>query len=195
MTFRQRILKLLYPLFTLYTRKKQNIKVLENKTGILPPVSFYTLQILLSDGKQFFLENLRGKIVLLVNTASDCGYTAQYEELQQLYQRSGHRLEIIAFPSNDFREQEKENDEEIARFCRINYNIKFLLAKKSVVIKSDEQNAVFKWLTTKELNGWNSRPPRWNFSKYLVNEEGVLINYFDPSVSPLSDDVQKALNL
>ncbi len=124
--------------------------------------------------------------MLLINTASDCGYTGQYKELEKLYQQYKQRLMIIGFPANDFKEQEKGSDEEIAEFCRINYSVTFPLMKKSTVVKSPEQNPVFQWLTDKNKNGWNNQPPTWNFSKYLVNEEGILTSYFDPSISPVS---------
>jgi len=102
-------------------------------------------------------------------------------------------LEIIAFPANDFKEQEKGPDEAIAAFCSINYGVSFPLVKKSIVIKGVAQHPVFRWLTDKGLNGWNDKPPSWNFAKYLVNEEGVLTHYFEPAVSPLSDAVRKAV--
>ena len=130
---------------------------------------------------------------MLVNTASNCGYTNQYEDLQKLYQQFNDQLEIIAFPANDFKEQEKGSDNDIAQFCQVNFGVTFPLAKKSVVIKSGDQNNIFKWLTDKSKNGWNEQPPVWNFSKYLVNEQGSLTHYFDPSVSPLSEDVLKAV--
>jgi glutathione peroxidase len=194
MTVRQRILKLVYPLFTLYKQKKGHAKTLRNTHDILPHLPFHSLDVTLTNGSQLLLEKLRGKKVLIVNTASDCGYTRQYEELQKLYERLKEGLEIIAFPTNEFREQEKGSDEEISRFCSVNYNIKFPLAKKSHVLKVPEQNSVFRWLTHKEENGWNNKLPAWNFSKYLIDEKGVLTHYFDPAISPLSRDVLDALN-
>ena len=99
----------------------------------------------------------------------------------------------MVFPANDFKEQEKGSDETIAKFCKENYGVTFLLMKKSSVINGPQQNEVFNWLTSKNKNGWNSKQPGWNFSKYLVNEEGVLVNYFATSVSPLSEEVKKAV--
>jgi glutathione peroxidase len=127
--------------------------------------------------------------VLLVNTASNCGFTNQYDDLQKLHEQFPNELVILGFPANDFKEQEKGNDEEIAQFCKINFGVTFQLMKKSSVVKAPDQNEVFRWLTDSTKNGWNSKQPSWNFSKYLINEEGVLINYFDPSVSPLSEEV------
>jgi glutathione peroxidase len=119
-----------------------------------------------------------------VNTASDCGFTQQYAELQQLYEARKPALEIIAFPSNDFKQQEKKNDTEIAQFCRTNFGITFPLAAKSSVTRSPMQHPVFEWLSNAKKNGWNDQAPSWNFSKYLVNETGMLTHCFDPSVSP-----------
>ncbi len=130
---------------------------------------------------------------MFVNTASDCGYTGQYEELKKLDEQAGNKVKIIAFPANDFKEQEKGTDEEIQQFCFINFGVDFPLAKKSVVIKSPQQNKVYQWLTNKNKNGWNEQQPRWNFSKYLVNENGALTHYFDATISPLSVEIMKSI--
>jgi glutathione peroxidase len=131
--------------------------------------------------------------LLLVNTASECGYTPQYKELQALQENYKNKLVVIGFPSNDFKEQEKLNDDEISRFCEINFGVTFPLGSKSTVKKTGDQNGVFKWLSSPEQNGWNSQEPKWNFSKYLVNENGMLTHYFDPSVSPLDEAVVNAI--
>jgi glutathione peroxidase len=192
MTIRQQILKKVYPLLLWAQRNNAKAKTTMNKR-VIPPVSFYSLSTVLNNGRQFSFENLRGKKVLLVNTASDCGYTPQYAGLQKLYQQANEALEIIAFPANDFKEQEKGSDEEIAAFCSVNYGVSFPLAKKTVVVKTEAQHPVFQWLTTKERNGWNDKAPSWNFAKYLVNEEGVLTHCFEPAVSPLSNEIVAAV--
>jgi glutathione peroxidase len=191
MTLRQTILKYLYPLFTWF-KKNSDTKLLQND-GAGPLVPFYSLSTQLNNGKTLSFEMLKGKKVMIVNTASDCGYTNQYAELQKLYDHEKENLEIIAFPANDFKEQEKGTDEEIAKFCAINYSIRFALAKKAVVVKNNQQDPVFQWLTQKEKNGWNDQQPSWNFSKYLINEEGILTHYFDPAISPLSAEVVTAI--
>jgi glutathione peroxidase len=196
MTGRQRILKLGYPLWIAFTRLLgMNTKIAANTKNVRPVQSLYDLSVPLNNGNSLPLQTYKGKKLLLVNTASDCGYTNQYEDLQKLYQQFNHQLEIIAFPANDFKEQEKGNDSDIAQFCKVNFGVTFPLAKKSVVIKSGDQNNIFKWLTDKTKNGWNEQPPSWNFSKYLINEQGTLTHYFDPSVSPLSEEVVKAVTL
>ena len=151
-----------------------------------PANPFYSLNTVLNNGDMLNFETLKGKKVLLVNTASDCGYTNQYEDLQKLSEQYKDKLLVIGFPANDFKEQEKGNDSEIAEFCKINFGVSFPLASKSTVIKGTAQNHVFKWLSDASKNGWSNTAPSWNFSKYLVNEQGVLINYFEPAVSPLS---------
>ena len=134
-----------------------------------------------------------GKKVLIVNTASNCGYTGQYAELQKLHEKLGDKLAIIAFPANDFAEQEKSSDNEISQFCQINYGVTFPIAKKGVVVKSKEQQPIFKWLTDSRANGWNSHQPDWNFGKYVIDEKGNLSNYFGPSISPLDSEFLKAV--
>ena len=195
MTFRQRILKRMYPLLKTLSRLAAGKKaVLRNRKAVPPNTSFYDLKAPLITGNDFSFEELKGKKVLLVNTASDCGYTAQYSELQALWEKNGGRLVVVGFPANDFREQEKNSNEAIARFCSQNYRITFPLARKSEVVKSESQNDVFRWLTHKEQNGWNDQPPVWNFTKFLVNEKGMLTHYFHPSVSPLGKEIGEALD-
>lgn len=196
MTNRQKILKAVYPAlmwFNKLTGKKST--VMENSESTVQLRSIHDLSVHLNNGDELKLETLKGKKILLVNTASNCGYTSQYEDLQHLYETQKDKLMIIAFPANDFKEQEKGTDEEIAEFCKVNFGITFPLAAKSSVIKGKGQNEIFKWLTDENLNGWNDQQPTWNFCKYLINEEGKLIKYFDTAVSPLSDEVKNAIEL
>jgi glutathione peroxidase len=169
-------------------------KILYNKKKIEPLESFFELSIELNNGKVISLKKYKGKKILLVNTASDCGYTAQYSELQKLSVRFKEALVVIGFPANDFKEQEKGTDNEVATFCKKNFGISFPLAKKTKVLKSPDQNEVFYWLSHKKSNGWNDKVPSWNFSKYLVNEQGILTHYFDASVSPLGPVVIEAIS-
>ncbi|HEY6503495.1 MAG TPA: glutathione peroxidase [Chitinophagaceae bacterium] len=192
MTYRQKVLKAVYPVLMWWTKLTgKNSKELSGAHQ--PPVSFYTLKAVANDGTEMDFAGLKGKKVLLVNTASDCGYTDQYSDLQKLSEEYKDKLVVIGFPANDFKEQEKGNDEEIAKFCKLNYGVTFFLMKKSTVVKSPGQNSVFQWLTDSAKNGWNNKPPSWNFTKYLVNEEGVLTNYFGSSISPVSKDVTDAI--
>lgn len=187
MTLKQYLLKLIYPFITL-TGGLFKSGVQNNLIAAQPKASFYSLQAKLNNGIFFSFDSLKGYKVIVVNTASNCGFTAQYAELEELYQQHKDKLRVIAFPANDFKEQEKGNDEDIAAFCKLNYGVSFLLMQKTKVVGS-EQNEVFKWLTTKDINGWCNQQPEWNFSKYLIDENGVLQNYFAPQVSPLSKKV------
>jgi glutathione peroxidase len=102
---------------------------------------------------------------------------------------------VVGFPANDFKEQEKGSDQEIAEFCKVNFGVKFPLAAKSSVVKGATQNNLFRWLSDSSMNGWNDRAPVWNFSKYLVDEDGRLIGYFEPSVDPGGQEISEALGL
>ncbi|MCX7987639.1 MAG: glutathione peroxidase [Bacteroidales bacterium] len=191
--FKQKALRLLYPLIKKMGKKGKNGTVLINKELKEPISSFYALKAKLNSGKELDFSLLKGKKVIIVNTASNCGYTAQYAELQTLYDRFDESVEIIGFPANDFAGQEKSNDNEIAEFCKLNYGVTFPIAKKGVVIKNFEQQEIFRWLTDKRLNGWNDHAPDWNFSKYIINEQGILTHYFGPSISPLDEEFLIAL--
>ena len=194
MTIRQKILKAVYPALMWYTKiRGKHATELSNKQK-QPPVSFYALKGTLNNGDTLDFASLKGKKVMLVNTASDCGYTEQYEALQNLYEKNKNKIVVIGFPANDFKQQEKGTDEEIARFCKQNFGVTFPLMKKSVVIKGEAQNEVFQWLTDSAKNGWNNKPPSWNFCKYMVSEEGALTQYFGSSISPGSKDIRDAID-
>jgi len=193
MTYRQKILKAVYPALMWWTKiTGKNTKTASNEKAA-PLVPFYNLKSTLGNGQEYDFSQLKGKKVLIVNTASDCGYTNQYDDLQKLHEQYKDKLVILGFPANDFAEQEKGTDEAIAQFCKLNFGVTFPLMKKSVVIKNEQQSPIFQWLTDSTRNGWNQKAPSWNFSKYLVNEDGILTNYFDPAVSPLSDEVKKSI--
>ena len=192
MTFKQNFLKTLYPLFAFLNRifKKNNGIFSSDKLAVQ---SFYTLHATLSDGQEYDFSQLKDKKVLIVNTASDCGFTPQYDELEKLFNLKKESLQILAFPANDFLEQESKNDHSIAAFCKQNYGITFPLMKKSKVVLHSSQNTVYDWLTDKEKNGWNSKEPSWNFCKYLVNENGNLTHFFEASESPLGKNILAAI--
>ncbi len=192
MTAKQHFLKIVYPLFALFNR------IFKINKGIFASdkpaaESFYELEAILSHGDKFDFSKLKNKKVLIVNTASDCGYTAQYKELEKLYNLKREKLEILAFPANDFQKQESRDDKSIAEFCNHNYGISFPLMKKSKVVIHSTQNKVYDWLTDKEKNGWNSNEPSWNFCKYLVNEDGNLTHFFKSSESPMGKNILAAI--
>jgi glutathione peroxidase len=194
MTPRQKLLKFFYPLIIKANKKSNmNTKVLKNINNTKPNTSVYDIPFELNNGKTETLSAYKNKKILIVNTASNCGYTNQYESLEKLFEQHSNAIEVIAFPSNNFKEQEKGSDEEIAQFCKVNYGVTFPLAKKSVVIKAGDQNKIFEWLTNKNENGWLTQQPTWNFCKYLINEDGVLTHFFEAGVEPLSNEMLAAI--
>jgi glutathione peroxidase len=189
------MLKSFYPVLTSVTRFfGVNSKVVLPKTTAEPLTSVYTIPFEMINGDTADLSVYRGKKIVIVNTASDCGYTGQYEELQKLYEQRKDDIVIIGFPANDFKEQEKGSNEEIASFCKKNYGVEFPMAMKTSVVKSSTQHDLFKWLSEASKNGWNEQAPSWNFSKYIIDEQGKLIGYFDPGVSPLGKEFTNIIN-
>ncbi|MEY4279622.1 MAG: hypothetical protein RL377_1626 [Bacteroidota bacterium] len=193
MSYRQSVLKTMYPAIMWASKSSGKKQIQVNKENVAPAVSFYTLTAKDINGNAFNFANLKGKKILIVNTASNCGFTAQYEALEQLSHQFGNKLVIIGFPSNDFKEQEAADNGNIANFCKKNYGVTFPLMEKSVVIKGSHQNEVHKWLSDMTINGWCHQEPAWNFCKYLVNENGVLTHYFPMTVDPLSKEVIAAI--
>lgn len=162
--------------------------------NVTAPVSFYNLSFAAGNGVNIHMEQFRGKKLLLCNTASNCGYTAQYAELESLYQQYKDRLVVIGFPANDFNGQEPLSDEGIAQFCQLNFGVSFTLAQKSRVIAGEGQHPIFRWLGTAGMNGWCAQQPTWNFCKYLVSEKGELEAFFSQVVSPLDKEIISAIN-
>ena len=196
MSTRQNMLKSVYPALTSITRFfGVNSRVVLPEEKNAPVVSLYDIPFETIAGEQSSLAAYKGKKIVIVNTASDCGYTGQYEELQSLYAQAKGEIMVVGFPANDFKEQEKGSNEQIASFCKKNYGVEFPIAAKASVVKGSNQHPVFAWLSDPAKNGWNKEAPAWNFSKYIIDEEGKLIGYFDPGVSPLGKDFLKALNI
>jgi glutathione peroxidase len=193
MSYRQSILKTMYPIIMKATGTAGSKQVQENKASVKGTVEFYTLTTKDIAGNTFSFEQFKGKKVLIVNTASDCGYTGQYENLEKLSKQFKDNLVVVGFPANDFKNQETKDDQAIAAFCQKNYGVSFPLMAKSVVVKSSTQNSVYGWLTSATLNGWCNQAPAWNFCKYLVNEQGVLTHYFPMSIDPLDPIVLEAI--
>jgi glutathione peroxidase len=194
MTTKQKILKAVYPMWMWFAGKQgMNNKNLSSDK-MTPAVSFYSLKDTAINGTAFDFEKLKGKKVMLVNTASDCGYTGQYDDLQKLSEQYKDKLMVIGFPANDFKEQEKGTDEEIATFCKKNFGVSFQLMQKSSVIKGASQSKIFEWLTDSTKNGWNNQQPSWNFCKFIVDEQGRLTNFFGSTIEPLGKEITAALN-
>ena len=140
------------------------------------------------NGNTVTFEQFKGKYILIVNTASKCGFTPQYGQLQKLYERYKNKLVICAFPANDFLWQEPLTNDGIKKFCYNNYGVTFSIFEK-ISVKGNNKHPIYKWLSNKELNGQIDKEPSWNFCKYLVDSEGKLMNYFDSNVEPLSSQI------
>lgn len=141
------------------------------------------------EGKEFDLASLKGKKVLLVNVASKCGFTPQYEDLQTLYDRFGAQgFVVIGFPANNFNNQEPGTNSAIMEFCTANYGVTFPMMDK-VSVKGDNQAPLYQWLTNKSENGVIDQEVTWNFQKYLIDEEGHLVDVLMPKESPMSDKI------
>ena len=193
MDARQKISKFLYPaIMSISKLVKKNADVISNTGNKEPKVPFYSLKFNTSDGKELSFEQFKGKKVVVVNVASFCGYTNQYDGLEMLYKEHGDKIAVLGFPANDFGAQEPGKDEEIASFCRLDYGVTFPILKKSSVLKPD-QNAVYTWLTDPKLNGWNSQAPGWNFCKYVIDEKGRLTNFFGSAIAPDSKEMLDAV--
>jgi len=150
--------------------------------------SFYDFKVKDIDGKDFDLSSLKGKKVLVVNTASKCGFTPQYKQLQALFETyGGDKFTIIGFPANNFMSQEPGTNKEIAEFCEKNYGVTFKMMSK-ISVKGDDMAPIYQWLTSKSKNGVMDSEVKWNFQKYLIDENGKLVNVFYSKTLP--DDEQ-----
>lgn len=154
-----------------------------------PAMSFLDLSATDINGKPFPMAKLKGHKVMVVNTASECGFTPQYKQLEELYEQYKDKgLVIVGFPSNDFGGQEPGDEQAIAAFCQKNYGVTFPMMSK-VSTKGPDQSPVYAWLTKKELNGRLDSEVQWNFQKYLINEDGTLFTVLASATEPLSDPI------
>jgi glutathione peroxidase len=150
---------------------------------------FYSFKVKTIDGKNFDFSSLKGKKVLVVNTASKCGFTPQYKELEDLYKMyGGPRFTIIGFPANNFKSQEPGTNEEIKAFCETNYGVTFQMMQK-ISVKGDDINPLYKWLTSKSENGKMDAEVKWNFQKFLIDEKGNLVDVVPSKDSPMDDKI------
>lgn len=156
------------------------------------PGSIYDFKVEALDGSTIDFAKFKGKKILIVNTASECGYTPQYEGLEALYKKHGGKLVIVGFPSNDFGKQEPGTNAEIASFCQKNYGVTFPMAAK-IKVKGNEKAAIYQWLTDEQYNKHESTEVKWNFQKYLINEKGELVAMYPSKVKPDSDELAEAI--
>ncbi len=175
-------------LFFMSTNSQAQIESL-NQNKKMEEKTIYQYKVLDIKGKEFDFETLRGKKILIVNTASKCGYTPQYADLQSLYEKyKDKNFVIIGFPSNDFGEQEPGNNKEIATFCQSNYGVTFPIMDK-ISVTGEKMNPLYQFLTDKTKNGVQSSEVEWNFQKYLINEKGYLEKVLMSKVKPLDNEI------
>ena len=149
---------------------------------------FYDLKVKTLEGKDFDFSSLKGKKVMIVNTASKCGYTPQYKDLEEVYEKYQDNLVIIGFPANNFLSQEPGSASEIRKFCTENYGVTFPLMAK-ISVKGDDMHPLYRWLTSKDKNGVMDSEVKWNFQKYLIDENGKLVDVVYSREKPNSDKV------
>ncbi len=156
---------------------------------VMAQQSFYDFKVKDIDGNDFDFYNLKGKKVLVVNTASKCGNTPQYAQLQELYEKYGDKnFVIIGFPANNFGQQEPGTETEIEEFCTKNYGVTFPMMSK-ISVKGDDMDPLYKWLTMKSKNGVLDSEVTWNFQKYLIDEKGNLVKMIPPKVKPNDEQI------
>ena len=155
--------------------------------------SVYDIDLNNIDGVNIDLSNFKGKYILLVNVASNCGFTKQYADLEKLYQQYDQELVVIGLPCNQFGGQEPGNSIEIKQFCQKNYGVSFTITEK-INVKGENIHQLYSWLTDKEKNGNINSNVKWNFQKYLVGRSGELVNYFYSTTNPLSNTITSLLN-
>jgi glutathione peroxidase len=155
----------------------------ENTSAAEGKMNLHDFKLKGLDGKMVDLSVYKGKKVVILNVASKCGYTPQYADWEKFYEANSSKVVVLGFPANNFMSQEPGSNAEIATFCQKNYGVTFPMFDK-VSVKGSDQAPIYKWLSTKELNGWNAKEPSWNFCKYVVNEKGVLTHFFASGVKP-----------
>jgi glutathione peroxidase len=151
--------------------------------------TIYDYKVKTLEGKEYDLSALKGKKVMIVNTASECGYTPQYADLEQLYKEYGSKdFVILGFPANDFGAQEPGTNKQIREFCSKNYGVTFPMMEK-ITVKGEGIHPLYQYLTRKELNGVMDSEVKWNFQKYLIDEEGRLVDVISTKVKPTDEKV------
>ena len=156
------------------------------------PSTIYDFKVTALDGGSIDFSQFKGKKILIVNTASKCGFTPQYEALEALSKKYKDRLVIVGFPANNFLFQEPGSNEKIATFCKENYGVTFPMAAK-ISVKGSKMAPIYQWLTEKKYNGFEDSRVKWNFQKYLIDESGHLVALFSPTTPPDSPEIIAAI--
>lgn len=156
------------------------------------PKSIYDFKVEGLEGGTIDFSKFKGKKILIVNTASKCGFTPQYAELEKLHEEYGDKVVIVGFPANNFMFQEPKGNKDIAEFCQKNYGVKFPMAAK-ISVKGKDMAPIYQWLTNKDYNHYENTSVGWNFQKYLIDEKGNLVAMFPSKVKPMSEEILNAI--
>jgi glutathione peroxidase len=178
--------------FVLHTKKPEKTMSSAANTIKSEKKTVYDFKVNTIDGQQISLSKFKGKKILIVNVASECGYTPQYKNLQALSDQYAGKLVVVGFPANNFGGQEPGTGPQIKAFCTKNYGVTFPMMEK-ISVSGADMHPLYKWLSTKAENGVSDEAPKWNFSKYLIDEKGGLIKFFSSKVDPLSTEITALL--
>jgi glutathione peroxidase len=169
------------------------LKLLILSALITAAMTIYDFKVTSLEGGSIDFSAYKGKKIMIVNTASECGFTPQYAGLQELHKKYGDKLVIVGFPANNFGGQEPGSNDEIHSFCQKNYGVTFQMSEK-VSVKGDDVHPIFKYLTSEAKKMGIEDPIKWNFTKFLIDENGKLIGVFESKITPMSEDITKHLN-
>ena len=174
-------------IFFIISCSSKQINTVEKERG-MQTNNIYGFKVKSVSGQSIDFSAFKGKKILIVNTASECGFTPQYAELEELYEKHKNKLVIIGFPTNDFGGQEPGSNQDIETFCKKNYEVTFPITEK-ITVKGPDTAPVYKWLTSKGKNGVLDAEIKWNFNKFLIDEQGHVMKKFETKVSPLSHEI------
>jgi glutathione peroxidase len=172
--------------------EKMNAVSAEQKTKKAMDSKFYDFKMRSIDGEELSFAQFKGKKVIILNTASKCGFTPQYADWENFYKENKDKVVVLGFPCNQFMGQEAGDNAEIKSFCQKNYGVTFQMFEK-IDVKGDKKAPLYAWLSDKNQNGWNDEVPSWNFCKYLINEKGELVNFFASKIKPDNAEFKAAL--
>lgn len=165
---------------------------LKSESGQKIPSTIYDFKIKSAKGEWIDFNDFRGKKILIVNVASKCGFTPQYADLEKLYSKYAGNLIVVGCPANDFLWQEPASNTEIAKFCELNYKVTFPITEK-ISVKGSKKHPIYEWLTSKKYNNFANSTVKWNFQKYLIDENGKLIKGFGSNTNPLAAEILMAI--
>ncbi len=185
----KKIIPILILVIVISCNKKEKIAIAKNNTSEMTKQNIYSFKTKTLNGKDFDFSTLKGKKILIVNTASECGLTPQYKDLQKIYDTyKDNDFVIIGFPANNFGQQEPGTDKEIATFCEQNYGVTFPMMQK-ISVKGEDMHPIYQFLTQKSKNGLQDSEVAWNFQKYLINKNGELEKVISPKTLPSDKEI------